>query len=188
MLTQQKRAFGVFLDIQNAEGAIEEMKAAGFPMNQVSTISKEPQQVSPPPENKAQEGTNIGAIAGGAVGGTVGLAIGLGTLAAIPGVGAIALIGAAATALATTLTSGVIGATAGSLLGGLIGYGIPEEQAAIYEHRIHSGEYFVMVEGTEAEVRQAEAILSRWNVQELRIYDAATPLPPAITNRIERPL
>jgi hypothetical protein len=86
----------------------------------------------------------------------------------------------AATALATTLTSGVIGATAGGLLGSLAGYGIPEEQAAVYSDRIHHGDYFLIVEGTEAEVRQAEAILNRWNVQELRIYDAATT-PPRTT-------
>ncbi|MBD2088058.1 signal transduction histidine kinase (STHK), LytS [Coleofasciculus sp. FACHB-542] len=180
VLTQPKRAFGVFSSLQDAEGAIQELKAGGFPMNQVSAINKEPEQVSPPPTSKAQEGTTLGAIAGGAAGGVLGLALGLGTIAAIPVLGPISIIGVAATALATTLTSGVIGATAGGLLGALTGYGIPDEQAAIYNDRIHHGDYFLIVEGTEAEVRQAEAILNRWNVQELRIYDAAASPPPSI--------
>ncbi|MBD1901815.1 signal transduction histidine kinase (STHK), LytS [Trichocoleus sp. DQ-A3] len=180
VLTQPKRAFGVFSSLQDAEGAIQELKAGGFPMNQVSAINKEPEQVSPPPTSKAQEGTTLGAIAGGAAGSVLGLALGLGTIAAIPVLGPISIIGVAATALATTLTSGVIGATAGGLLGALTGYGIPDEQAAIYNDRIHHGDYFLIVEGTEAEVRQAEAILNRWNVQELRIYDAAASPPPSI--------
>ncbi|MFE1747150.1 DUF1269 domain-containing protein [Coleofasciculus sp. H7-2] len=183
VLTQPKRAFGVFSNLQDAEGAIEELRAAGFPMNQVSAIGKESEPVSPPSASKAQEGTTIGAIAGGAAGGVLGLALGLGTIAAIPVLGPISIIGMAATALATTLTSGVIGATAGGLLGSLTGYGIPEEQAAVYSDRIHHGDYFLIVEGTEAEVRQAEAILNRWNVQELRIYDAKTPTGPPITER-----
>ncbi|MBD2539295.1 DUF1269 domain-containing protein [Coleofasciculus sp. FACHB-SPT36] len=180
VLTQPKRAFGVFSSLQDAEGAIQELKAAGFPMNQVSAINKESEPVSPPPASKAQEGTTLGAIAGGAAGSVLGLALGLGTIAAIPVLGPISIIGVAATALATTLTSGVIGATAGGLLGALTGYGIPDEQAAIYNDRIHHGDYFLIVEGTEAEVRQAEAILNRWNVQELRIYDAAASPPPSI--------
>lgn len=180
VLTQPKRAFGVFSSLQDAEGAIQELKAAGFPMNQVSAINKESEPVSPPPTSKAQDGTTIGAIAGGAAGGVLGLALGLGTIAAIPVLGPISIIGVAATALATTLTSGVIGATAGGLLGALTGYGIPDEQAAVYSDRIHHGDYFLIVEGTEAEVRQAEAILNRWNIQELRIYDAATSPPPPI--------
>lgn len=180
VLTQPKRAFGVFSSLQDAEGAIQELKAGGFPMNQVSAINKESEPVSPPPASKAQEGTTLGAIAGGAAGGVLGLALGLGTIAAIPVLGPISIIGVAATALATTLTSGVIGATAGGLLGALTGYGIPDEQAAIYNDRIHHGDYFLIVEGTEAEVRQAEAILNRWNVQELRIYDAAASPPPSI--------
>lgn len=170
-LTQPMRAVGVFNNRRHAEAALEELRAVDFPMNQVSVIARNGEQTIVA-DNKAQEGTTIGAIAGGTVGGLVGLVVGLGTLAAIPGVGPVAFLGAAATALATTLTSGVLGATAGGLLGALIGYGIPEEQATVYRDRIHQGDYFVMVEGSEADVRQAEAILSRWHIQELRIYNA----------------
>ena len=168
-LNPHMRAVGVFSNRAQAEAALAELKASDFPMNQVSVIAKdgEPKVAA---DNKAQEGTTIGAIAGGTVGGVVGLIIGLGTLAAIPGVGPVAFLGAAATALATTLTTGVLGATAGGLLGALVGYGIPEDQAKVYHDRIHRGEYFVMVEGSEADVRQAEAVFSRWQIHELRIY------------------
>ncbi len=168
-LSKYQRAFGVFSNAADAEAAIQELKMLGLPMSQVSAIAQPPAQAEE--GNKAQEGSTIGAIAGGTVGGVIGLVVGFGMMAAIPGFGPIMLIGAATTALATTLTSGMIGATAGGLLGALVGYGIPEEQAVVYSDRIHRGEYLMMIEGSEAEVRQAEAILNRWNVQELRIYN-----------------
>jgi uncharacterized protein YcfJ len=176
-----KRACGIFPTRDQVEGALEELRASGFAMNQVSVINKEPEQAVVM-ENNAQEGTNIGAIAGGAVGGTVGLLVGLGTAALIPGLGPIALLGAAATALATTVTSGVIGATAGGLIGGLIGYGVLKEDAVLYNERIAGGSYFLMLDGTETEMRKVATILNRWNIEELRIFDA-TPLTPTYPER-----
>jgi uncharacterized membrane protein len=195
-LTQPMRAVGVFNRPNNLEAALEELRASDFPMAQISVIGRDAERRIPV-DNKAQDITTTGAIAGGAVGGVVGLLIGLGTLAAIPGVGPVAFLGAAATALATTLTTGVLGATAGGLLGALISYGIPEDQATVYRDRIHQGDYFVMVEGSEADVRQAEAILARWHVQELRIYNATEPyaiprptdsVPPRSINTSSRSL
>jgi hypothetical protein len=107
-LTQPQRAFGIFFNLRDAESAINELKAIGFPMAQVSAIARDPQgnnvEILDAVGTKAQEGTTIGAIAGGTVGGAIGLAVGLGTMAAIPGLGPIMLLGSAATALATTLT------------------------------------------------------------------------------------
>lgn len=187
-LNTHMRAVGVFANRAQAEAALAELQSADFSMNQVSVIAKDGEPAATT-GNKAQEGTTMGAIAGGTVGGVVGLLIGLGTLAAIPGVGPVAFLGAAATALATTLTTGVLGATAGGLLGALIGYGIPEDQAKVYRDRIHRGEYFVMVEGPEADIRQAEAVFSRWQIHELRIYaappaQAATQAMPTSSSRL----
>jgi hypothetical protein len=82
------------------------------------------------------------------------------------------LAGAAATTIATTLAGGAIGAAAGGLVGALIGLGIPEERARVYNERLSRGDYLVFVEGTDAEVRRAEAILSNRGIQEWGIYDA----------------
>ncbi len=174
-LSRYQRAFGVIPHRRNVDAAFNELEAAGFPMNKISAVARDPEQqkveLREVKGNKAQDGTTIGAIAGATVGGTAGLAVGLATAAALPVVGPLVLVGAAATALATTLTGGIMGATAGGLIGALIGYGIPEEQATLYRDRIYQGDYLVMLEGTEADIRQAEAILSRWDIQEFRIYD-----------------
>ncbi|MCL1469077.1 DUF1269 domain-containing protein [Argonema antarcticum] len=176
-LSPYQRAFGIFSNSEDVRNAFNELEAAEFPMDRISAVAKDPEkqtvEIREVKGNKAQEGTTIGAIAGATVGGSLGLAVGLATAAALPAIGPVVLLGAAATALATTLTGGMMGATAGSLIGALIGWGIPEEQATVYRDRIYQGDYLVMVDGSEADIRQAEAILSRWNIQEFRIYDIA---------------
>ena len=124
-------------------------------------------------DNKADDGAKVGALSGGALGGLTGLLVGIGALA-IPGIGPIMLAGAAATALATTVAGSAIGAAAGSLLGGLVGMGIPEERARVYNDRVSAGEYLVMVDGTDAEIGRAEAILNHRGIQNWGVYDIPT--------------
>lgn len=180
-LTNNKRAVGIFSSHQDAESALNELRDAGFAMNQVSIIAKDADRLDQSNrigETRVQdlteathvdEGAKTGAAAGGAVGGLTGLLVGLGTLA-IPGVGPIMLAGAAATAIATTLAGGAIGAAAGGLVGGLIGLGIPEERARIYHDYVVRGDYLVIVDGTEAEILRAETILKRRGIREWEVY------------------
>lgn len=191
-LTNNQEALGTFSSYQEAENALIELRSAGFAMNLVSIVAK---QVDSPVETlherpdrsdrigetrvreltettHVDEGTKAGATAGGAVGGLTGLLVGLGTLA-IPGVGPIMLAGATATAIVTTLAGSGIGATAGSLVGGLIGLGIPEARAQVYHDSVVSGDYLVIVDGTEAEILRAETILKRRGIREWEVYTAS---------------
>ncbi|MBV8886295.1 MAG: DUF1269 domain-containing protein [Chroococcidiopsidaceae cyanobacterium CP_BM_RX_35] len=181
-----KRAVGVFSSRRDAESALQELRNAGFPMDKVSVVAKDADRgdniagadVSKRVGNKADEGAGYGAAAGGTLGGIGGLLVGLGTLA-IPGIGPIMLAGAAATTLATTAAGAGIGAVAGGLIGALVGLGIPEERARVYGDRVSRGDYLVIIDGTEKEIRQAEAILHRQGIEEWGIYDA----PDADTTR-----
>ena len=174
-----RRAVGIFSNRRDAEYALNELRSSGFPMDNVSVIAKDADSnaqlagadMSAQVGNKADEGATAGAVTGGALGGIGGLLVGLGALA-IPGVGPVMLAGAGATALATALTGGAIGAAAGGLLGALAGLGIPEEQARVYNDRFTRGDYLVMVDGTDDEIRRAGAILSNRGIQEWNIYDA----------------
>lgn len=178
-LRPHKRAVGVFPNRRDAELALRELRDSHFPMDRVSAIARDSDrpneiagaEVRDHVGNKADEGATTGAVTGGALGGLTGLLVGLGTLA-IPGIGPIMLAGATATTIATTLAGGAIGAAAGGLVGALIGLGIPEERARAYNERVSRGEYLVMVEGTEDEIRRAEAILRRRGIQEFGIFDA----------------
>ncbi|MBW4585703.1 histidine kinase [Aetokthonos hydrillicola Thurmond2011] len=173
------RAIGVFPHRRDAEAALTDLRDAGFPLSQVSLIAKDVDRNNPiagvEPRtagvgNKADEGAKAGAATGGALGGLGGLLVGLGALA-IPGIGPVMAGGALATALATTAAGGAIGAAAGGLTGGLIGLGIPENRARVYNDRINRGDYLVIVDGTDDEVRHAEVILKRHNIQEFDIFD-----------------
>ncbi|MFW9263804.1 histidine kinase [Nostoc sp. CALU 546] len=172
-----KRAVGVFSNRRDVEHALHELKKVGFDMNRVSVITQDGDrediagaEVSDRVGDKSDEGAKVGAATGGALGGLTGLLVGLGTLA-IPGIGPIMLAGAAATTLATTLAGAGIGAVAGSLLGALIGLGIPEERARVYDERVRRGHYLVILDGTDAEILRAEAILHQRGVEEFGIYD-----------------
>jgi hypothetical protein len=171
-----RRSVGVFSRRQDAEAALYELKNSGFPMERVSVIAQDSDsniagaEVKENVGNLADEGASLGAVSGGALGGLTGLLVGLGSLA-IPGVGPVMLAGATATALATTLAGGAIGAAAGSLLGGLIGLGIPEEQAKSYNSRVEKGHYLIIVDGSDAEIAQAEMILMRKGIEDYSVYE-----------------
>ncbi|MEH2324813.1 MAG: histidine kinase [Nostoc sp.] len=174
-----KRAIGVFSHRRDAEAAITELRDAGFPLNTVSIIAKDAKgqgiagvdvDKNVASGNKADDGVKAGAATGGVVGGLTGLLVGLGTLA-IPGIGPVIAGGAAATALASTVAGGAIGAAAGGIVGGLVGLGIPEDKARVYSDRFQRGDYLVIIDGTEAEIRKAEPILNRRGIQEFAIYD-----------------
>lgn len=173
-----KRAVGVFPSRREAESALNELRSAGFPMDKVSVVAKDADRedelgganMSDRVGNKADEGAGIGAATGGTIGGLTGLLVGLGALA-IPGIGPVMLAGAAATTIATAVSGGVIGAVAGGLIGALVGLGIPEERARVYSDRVSRGEYLVIVDGNENEIRHAEAVLHHQGIQEWGVYD-----------------
>lgn len=186
-LGYNKRAVGTFPTYAAAETALHDLRDSNFPMDRVSVAGRDMTVADDmggaavgerltassdraPGDNQADEGAKTGALAGGAFGGLTGLLVGLGAVA-IPGIGPVMLGGALATALATTVSGGAIGAAAGGVVGALAGLGIPEERAKVYGDRLSRGEYLVMVEGSEAEIQQASAILSRQGVEEWGSYD-----------------
>ena len=180
-----KRAAGLFYSRDEAERAVHDLKDAGYDMDRVSVIARDADNIggrdtTEEVGNKADEGAATGAVTGGALGGITGLLVGLGALA-IPGIGPILLAGAEATAIATTLAGGAIGAAAGGLIGALIGLGIPEEKAKVYNDRVKGGSFLVIVNGTAAEIARAETIMQRNGVEEFGIYDVPGAKPTAVT-------
>jgi hypothetical protein len=187
-LGHHKRAVGVFPTRNEAEHALKELRDSGFPMDRVSVVARDAEgrediagaSVHDRVGTKAEEGAGIGALTGGGLGGLTGLLVGLGALA-IPGIGPVMLAGATATAIATTIAGGAIGAVTGSLVGALVGLGIPEEQARVYNERVTRGEYLVIVDGTDAELARAEAILKGRGIQEYGIYNAPNAVAAPVT-------
>ncbi len=176
---QLQHAIGIFNSRQIALQAIDELKNIGFPINKISVItnkfkyddkSKYDDQLDDANTSETNTtpavGAAAGALAGARVGGLLTLIGGLGVLL-IPGFGP-AL--AAESVLATLLGSGA-SAAAGGLIGALRGWFLPEEAVQLYHDRVFQGNYLVTIEGTEDEIRRAEPILSRWGIQEWRVFD-----------------
>ncbi|MBV9386620.1 MAG: signal transduction histidine kinase LytS [Chroococcidiopsidaceae cyanobacterium CP_BM_ER_R8_30] len=173
---RHQRAVGTFSTRQAAEQALNELRDCGFPMERVTVIGKDEDsgtsiagaEVKAHVGNQSRTGAGAGAVAGTALGGAGGILLGLGALA-IPGAGPFLAAGA----LATSFAGAGIGAAGGALIGGLVGLGIPEEQAKVYSNSVSRGEYLVIVDGSEEEVTRAASILSNRGIQEWGIYDAA---------------
>ncbi len=183
---QIKRGVGILADYQTTDKALRALKDIGYGMDDVSIIGQDSenlnrsgqtgndqvQDLQPDDGNHADDGVATGVLSGGAVGGITGLLVGLGTLA-IPGVGPIMLAGAAATAIASTAAGGAIGAAAGGLVGGLVGLGIPEDRAKVYDKHLSQGKYLVIIDGTDSDIERAKPILKRQDVQEWNVYEMA---------------
>ncbi|WP_008314663.1 hypothetical protein [Leptolyngbya sp. PCC 6406] len=177
-----KRGVGIFHDYQVTEQALRELFDTGYGMDRVSVMGQDTEHLNASgqagtaqvqdlhtDENHADDGAKTGVAAGATVGGLTGLLVGLGTLA-IPGVGPIMLAGAAATAIATTVTGGAIGAATGGLVGSLIGMGIPEDRAKVYNEKLSQGKYLIIVDGTDSDIARAEPILKRRGIHEWNVY------------------
>ena len=179
VVTHEKRAFGVFSNRQKAEQSLNELKASGFSMEQVSIIAKDAdqgEQISGAEVTDRIANKNVGGATGivkevatdSALGGVL---VGLGSLA-IPGIGPVIAAGSLATALvATAASTGIETAAIGGVVRALADLGIPEEQARLYSDHLYRGHYLVIVDGTEDDISGAEAIFNKQGIQGWGVYN-----------------
>lgn len=168
---------GIFDDKFDAQAAVDELEDMGFKAKDVSVVVKDGVKASTESGTKGgsvAEGAVSGAATGGVLGGLAGLLIGIGALA-IPGVGAFLVGGPIAIALgltgaaATTISGATTGALAGGLLGGLIGFGIPEDEARIYEQRVREGAVLLAVPThTQTGESEVKKVFEDYNADEIR--------------------
>lgn len=184
MAIEMQRAAGLFNNRTQAETALMKLRDSGFDMNKVSVVNKGDETgnmqgatVNADKGDQVAESAKESAAVGGVSGGAIGLIGSLGILA-IPGVGPAAELGVL---LANTVFAGALGAAGGGVLGALVGWGLPEEQARYYSDRVEkSGDYLVLVEGSESDIRSAQTILEQNQVSDWRTF-AATDTPATTT-------
>jgi hypothetical protein len=129
--------YGIYSTRQDAEMAIDAMRAAGFRAGDISVLfpdNEGTKDIGHEKHTKAPEKATAGAAIAGIAGGTLGWLAGIGALA-IPGIGPFIAAGPIMAALAGLGAGSVVGGLAGAL----IGAGIPEYEAKRYEGRIRSG-------------------------------------------------
>jgi hypothetical protein len=132
---------GLFPTRAQAEGAVSDLKDAGFTKDQIGVAMndvEEQRRLAGDSGAEVAEGAATGAVSGGVVGGLIGL---LGSLL-VPGVGPIVVGGV----LASTLTGAGIGAATGGIIGALVGIGVPESDAAHFDQGLRTGGTLVTVD------------------------------------------
>jgi len=133
------------------------LTSAGFQDSDISLLfphEAPERRVELEQHTKAPEGAAVGAGTGGAVGLALGWLAGLGTIA-IPGIGPLIAAGP----ILAALSGAAAGAAVGGVTGTLVGLGIPEVEAKIYERKLKEGHFLITVHcRDEHEVDQATDI------------------------------
>jgi hypothetical protein len=180
-----KYAVGVFSRHQEVESAINELKALGFPMEQVSIIAKdvEPEDLGEAQMSDGQSPTVSDRIgeqsvnATRAVGDTLtattwgSVLVGLSSLA-IPGLGILLAAGSVGVALVASMAGVAVGTVANqNLVKVLSDLGIPENQ--VYSDRLQQSYYLLILNGTDEEIHRVQPILHNQGIKNWGIYDSS---------------
>jgi len=165
-----KTVVGMFETRSEAEDAIRRLQAAGFSRDSIGVAMRDTREskevaAATGAGDLAAEGATAGALSGAGVGALIGIAL-VGSTIILPGIGPILVGGSLATGslvaggtTAAALTGAGIGAVSGGIIGGLIGAGIPEEEATDYATRLEAGHILVSVQAQDNEVARARQIL-----------------------------
>lgn len=151
-------AVAAFRDRDRAKDAIAALRRSNFTDAQIGLLGPHEAATrdrtglpNDPTNSRWEEGTGVGAASGAAVGLSLGAAVMAGLLGPL-GV----VVGGPLVAL---LASAGAGATAGTVVGGLIGLGLPEDEAKWYEGEVTAGRTLVTVHDSHDRLDEARRIL-----------------------------
>jgi hypothetical protein len=147
---------GVFANRDCAQAAVRDLRNAGFEEAEIGVLGRRTEEPSldRATNSKIAEGSVIGAATGAGAGAL--WALGIATIG-LPAIGP-AVAGGIFMAL---LASAGGGAAVGTLMGALVGLGIPEEEANWYQSELQAGRYLVTVRSDAFRRGEIDAILSR---------------------------
>lgn len=183
-----KTVIGTFETRQSAEQAIAAMRSKGFAENEISIVARQqsgqeqgrqgqqgnqPQDrgnMSPPSQQDQGTMQMPGEDIGDGVGWGAGLGAGAGLLATagaltIPGIGPLLAIGP----LAATLS----GAVTGGIAGGLVDWGVPEEDGRRFEGRVREGKVLCVVRSEDRKTDQAAQIMRQHGAKDVETHQAS---------------
>lgn len=178
----RKTILGIFSSEEDAETAVEDLEMVGYEAKDISIVMKHKEKDK---DLTQDTGTNVansavsGAVTGGVIGGIAGLLIGIGAIA-VPGIGALLIGGPIAAALgitgaaAATVSGATTGVVAGGLLGALMGFGVTQEDAKVYEEKIKKGGILVAVPAQEGKEEEVIIILNDNGADQVRSVKPST--------------
>ncbi|NJL39557.1 MAG: hypothetical protein HC840_16245 [Leptolyngbyaceae cyanobacterium RM2_2_4] len=158
------RPVAKFTHFQDAEQIINKLKKFGFSKVHLSIVALDADEqvdeasLQARAEDEIQARVTGATLAGTLLGAVGGCMAGLGFLA-IPGIGLILAVGTAQATLTGMIAGAGIGATGCGLLETMTCHRLARQHALLELSCASRYEYVVLVDGTEAEIRQAEAIV-----------------------------
>jgi hypothetical protein len=138
---------------RQAESIVAGLKESGFPNDAISVLLPDTsgtRDFAHEQNTKLPEGTATGGVAGLGIGAILGWLAGIGTLA-IPGVGPFIAAGP----IMAALGGAAIGTAAGGIIGALVGMGIPEYEAKLYDGKIRGGNTLISVHTDNSDQEKA---------------------------------
>lgn len=172
-----KAVFCTVKTYQQAVQIVDRLKAAGFAHQDISVLMADREgtrDFAIDNETKAPEGAAVGAGTGALLGGGLGWLAGIGALA-IPGVGPLIAAGP----IMAALSGAALGGTLGGVTGALVGMGIPEYEAQLYEGKVKGGHSLISVHSENStETERAKKIFEAAGAE-----DIATSSEPAASGR-----
>jgi hypothetical protein len=187
MNERQATVVGAFADRAQAQAAVRDLEAAGFRDDQIGVAGRDDSSgpaLDQATGSRIAEGAGIGAVTGAGVGALWALGLAAGVL---PAVGPVIAGGL----LMSILASSGGAATVGTVVGALIGLGVPEDEADYYESEFQAGRVLVTVraDGRSLEARDilARNGAGRRDRDEVYVrastatYAADVPIGPAAT-------
>ncbi|PZN08811.1 MAG: hypothetical protein DIU69_09500 [Bacillota bacterium] len=162
-----KTVIGSFDSRQDAEQAVDALRERGVKEDDISLVSRDDRQ-------RSRKGSQDGSMSNGSVGDGAawgaGIGAGAGLLAsagalAIPGIGPLLAAGP----LAATLS----GAAAGGLAGGLMDWGIPEQEARDFEAKVQQGKTLCAVRCDDRQVDAVAEILRQHGARDVKTHQGA---------------
>jgi hypothetical protein len=156
-MNRNTAVIGVFANRERAQAAVNELRNAGLEESEIGVVGRQTEvpALDRSTNSKIAEGSIIGAATGAGAGAL--WALGIVTLG-LPAIGP-AVAGGLFMAL---LASAGGGATVGTLVGALVGLGVPEDEANWYEGEVQAGRYIVTVQTDASHRGEVDAIFSRY--------------------------
>jgi hypothetical protein len=186
MTTTYPILVGIFPGYAEARRAVEELRRAGYRDDQLGVLGPDQRETTASGERSGlpndplgthwEEGAGIGAAAGATAGAGLGLAVAAGLL---PPLGPVIAGGT----LIALLASAGAGAATGTAVGGILGLGIPEDHARIYEGELRAGRVLVTARPEGGQDEAARRILRDLGgvpqgAPDIGIYGTGVPATP----------
>ena len=169
-MTNQDSAIATFTDHQQAEKAIKQLAASGFPMKHLSIVGKGYHT-----EEKVTGFYSTGdrmtfwGTRGAFWGGLWGLFLG-GMIMTIPVFGQVVVLGWLASTVVAAVEGAVVVGGLSALGAAIASIGIPKDSVVNYETAIAADGFLVMVHGEPAEMTRARSILASINPANLDLH------------------